>query len=438
MSTVLHTVQQMLKRQPPVRRYWVAFSGGVDSHVLLHCMARIEDLRGAQLWAVHVNHNLMPQAQHWVEHCTQVATQLQVPCEIVQVNAKAGQGESPEAKARQVRYAAFHALMQKNDCLLTAHHQDDQAETLLLQLMRGAGPRGLAAMPESGTQSGYTIMRPMLSLSQEQILDYAQQYQLRWVDDSSNEDCGFDRNYLRHQVIPLLKNRWPAMAKTLSRSAASCAEASRCLDEQGESDLQQVTQGEGLSVKSLNRLSSHRLHNVLRFWIRSLGLTVPNQAVLHEVENLLRASVDAKPLVHWKGAELRRYRDTVYIMAPLMPFSAQPVLWDCQQALDFPGAGCLQAQAGIGCGIKQIYAENLIVRFRTGGERFRQAGHHHSLKNWFQEQGVLPWLRDRIPLLFHHNELVAVGDCVVDETYLAAAEEPGWSVHWSVESKSTS
>ena len=432
MPNIPATILESLQAQPPFRHLWVAFSGGIDSHVLLHSLAQLRSqLRGADLSAIHVNHGLMPQAKQWAEHCRQVATALSVDCHIVNVDARAHVGESPEAKARQVRYQAFYSMMQKNDALLTAHHQDDQAETLMLQLLRGSGPRGLAAMPECSVKPGKTILRPLLSLSQADIESYAKQHQLQWIDDSSNEDCGYDRNYLRHQVIPLIKQRWPSMAKTISRSAQLCADAAHSLDEQAEADLDKVAVEQGLSVFALNKLSMHRLNNVLRHWIRQTGLPIPNQSVLQQVVSLLQASNDAKPLVHWKGAELRRYRDTVYIMAPLSTLpNSNPYPWQWDQELQIQGLGTLRAVADRGRGVRQDCGGYLTVGFRRGGERYRQGNHHHSLKKLFQEKGILPWLRDRIPLIYLEEELVAVGDFFVTDHYMAIGEQPGWRLQW--------
>lgn len=434
MPNIPTTVLKSLQAQPPFRRLWVAFSGGIDSHVLLHSLVQIkQQLRGAELSAIHVNHGLMSQARAWADHCMQVAQALELDCKVINVDARADTGESPEAKARQVRYQAFYSVMQKNDCLLTAHHQDDQAETLLLQLLRGSGPRGLAAMPEFSPNPGKAILRPLLSVSQADIDAYAGEHRLHWIDDSSNEDCGFDRNYLRHQVIPLLKQRWPSMAKTISRSADLCAEAASNLDEQAAADLEQVAVEQGLSVYALNNLDRHRLHNVLRFWIRKNQLPIPNLSVLQQVVSLLQASNDAKPLVHWKGAELRRYRDTVYIMPPLVSHDVSMTLsWQWDRDLQIKGLGLLRAESVRGQGVRQDCGGSLTVRFRKGGERYPQGDHHHSLKNLFQEKGILPWMRDRIPLIYLEQELVAVGDFFISDHYIATGEQPGWHLQWIV------
>jgi len=209
----------------------IAYSGGLDSHVLLHAVAAMRaELTGCEFIAVHINHGLSEKAGQWTKHCANQCEVLNITFAHINVDAKNKTGESPEAVAREVRYQAFREFMQPGDCLLTAHHQDDQAETLLIQLLRGAGPRGLAAMPYYSDFAEGWHARPLLNFSRDELHEYAQQTfsqnQSAWIDDESNSDTRFDRNFLRHEIIPKLKARFPGMAATLSRSAGLCAEAS--------------------------------------------------------------------------------------------------------------------------------------------------------------------------------------------------------------------
>jgi len=192
-------------QQIPANRYWVAFSGGIDSHVLLDAMATLRPQLSATLNAVHVNHGLNAKAAQWAAHAVSVCELLDIPCHVFNVNASAKKGESPEAAARDARYHTFSALIEAGDVLLTAHHREDQAETLLLQLVRGAGPHGLAAMPLSRSFSNGQLARPLLAVEQALINDYAAEKALLWVEDPSNQELGFERNFLRHEVMPILK-----------------------------------------------------------------------------------------------------------------------------------------------------------------------------------------------------------------------------------------
>ncbi len=224
-----------------IKRLWVAYSGGRDSHVLLSLLAAIRArLEPVELHIVHVNHDLSPNAAKWAQHCAMVCQALKLPYQALNVDATPMVGESQEAAARNARYQALEQLLVAGDALCTAHHQEDQAETLLLQLMRGAGPKGLAAMPESAPLGEALLLRPLLGVSRDTLCSYAQTQGLEWIDDESNFDTRFDRNYLRREVMPRLKKRWPAAAQTVSRSAAHCAKASHTLQSVAKVDFDRV------------------------------------------------------------------------------------------------------------------------------------------------------------------------------------------------------
>jgi len=414
----------------PANRYWVAYSGGVDSHVLLHAMAALRPQMSATLNAVHVNHGLNPAASEWAAHAVSVCDTLDIPCHLFNVDAQSVKGESPEAAARDARYRAFSQLIEEGDVLLTAHHQEDQAETLLLQLFRGAGPHGLAAMPVLTKFSDGHLARPLLAVDQALINEYAQEKSLHWIEDPSNQDRGFERNYLRHEVIPHLKTHWPALSKIVSRSAAHCAEAVGLLDELADEDLQQLTDtiedkplSAQIPLEGLQQLTLRRRKNLLRFWIKQLGLPVVSTKIMGQIESsLINAGDDAVPLITWAGGELRRYRGQVYAMSPLEPLDSAAVLsWQWQERpLELPAAlGTLMAhssvsgnnnEADLGLSLAQCEAQPITIRFRQGGERCRLGGreHHHELKGLLQQAGVPPWQRDRIPLIYLGDQLAAV------------------------------
>ncbi|KPJ95343.1 MAG: hypothetical protein AMJ53_02915 [Gammaproteobacteria bacterium SG8_11] len=415
-----------------IRRFWVAYSGGIDSHVLLFALSHIQgQLSEFDIQAVHIDHQLSPLSSQWSEHCQQVCRQLQVPFQCLVVNAKAASGESPEAKAREARYQAFKSLLTTNDCLLTAHHQDDQAETLLLQLLRGSGPRGLAAMPGYSKLGEGQMSRPLLNLTREQIHQYAQAHQLQWIDDISNDNPAFDRNFLRLQVIPLLKQRWPALAKTVSRSAQLCADTIAIMDAVANEDLQHVIYGscERLSITRLQLLSRERQHNVVRLWLDSLNLSCPSQKTLHHIwSQVIDTSPESNPRLQWPGAEVRRYRDHLFAMPAMADFNNQQrIAWTLEQTLSIAGVGRIRAIPAEGQGLKKRLLQAVTIRFRQGGERCKlpkRAG-EHSLKNIFQELGVVPWMRERIPLFYVGDQLAAIGDLLICVGFAAQSNEEG-------------
>ncbi|MBI3776520.1 MAG: tRNA lysidine(34) synthetase TilS [Gammaproteobacteria bacterium] len=420
-------------------RYLVAYSGGVDSHALLHALVQLRaQFPGVELGAIHVNHGLQLSSTEWAQHCVQVCAELGVACEVRAVDARALVGTSPEDAARVARYTVFTGLLQPGDVLFTAHHQDDQAETLLLQLLRGAGPRGLAGMAELSRFAHGWLARPLLECSRAALREYALAQQLHWIDDPSNSDTRFDRNYLRHEILPRLQRRWPAASVTLARSAQLCAEAAEVLEVSARADLHAVAipptpalaiaelakrntgllpppagKGSGLSVSKLLCLSPARQRNVLRFWIEQLGLPLPQQRHLERLQrDVLHAAADAEPRMHWPGADVRRYRDALYALPPVPGFDAsQQWTWNLDAPLHIAGAGTLAPRREQGAGLRaEACAAGVRVAFRSGGERIRPAGraHHATLKNLFQQAGVPPWQRARVPLLYIGTELAAV------------------------------
>lgn len=424
---------------PQIKRFVVAYSGGLDSHVLLHAVAALrEELNGREVVALHVNHGLSANAAEWSVHCVTQCKKLGVPFTNINVDAKPETGESPEAVARDARYQAFAEFMQAGDCLLTAHHQDDQAETLLIQLLRGAGPRGLASMPVQAQFASGWHVRPFLAFKRDALETYAREQGLEWIDDESNFDTGFDRNFLRHEILPLLKQRFPGAAATLSRSASLCAEATEILLCSAKIDLESVQLNEQtLSVSKLQDVGEVRGRNVLHEWIRGRDLPIPSAAQLQRVwEDVIGAGPDSNPVVTWAGGEVRRYRDELFVDKPLTPHDADQCLsWDGQGSLVIPGLGALSLERITGQGIAESFLNNQSceIRFRQGGEQLRPVGRegHHALKKLFQEAGVPPWQRDRIPLLYVDDQLLAVAGYWIAHETAAPPGDAGFLLNWS-------
>lgn len=410
----------------------LAFSGGLDSTVLLHLLVGARAALDCEVSVIHVHHGLQTEADAWQAHCETVCTEWNVPFAAVRVQAHPGSGESPEAAARAARYRALAGALPAGGVLLTAHHQDDQAETLLLQLLRGAGPRGLAAMPHwAHFGAGYQA-RPLLADSRAELLEYAHRHRLRWIDDPSNAYCQYDRNFLRHRVVPLLRERWPAATHTLARSAAVCADASQLLDETAAADLVLLRQRNTsiLSVSGLIDLASARRRNVLLHWFNRLGLPGPASAHLARIEaDVLAARLDANPCVRWPGVAVRRYRDGLYALAESGAVApTEPIAWD-GQPLAIPGYGVLSAVEVLGQGIsRRLWQSGPVqLRFRSGGEHFRPHGvaHTRTLKNWLQENAVPPWERKVLPLVYVGETLLGIGDLALADGVVAAPDEIG-------------
>ena len=433
---LLATIARLLPEAP---RYWVAYSGGLDSHVLLHALVqRRSRLRGA-LHAVHVDHGLHPESAHWSSHCERVCAALNIPCRVARVDAAPALGQSPEAAARAARYAALQSVLAPGDGLLTAHHRGDQAETVLLQLLRGSGPRGLAGMPALARFGAGWLARPLLDFDRAELREYALQHGLHWIEDSSNVDARFDRNYLRHEILPRLLARWPGASRALARAARHNAEAAHLLHALARIDLGPLRgcAPDTLSASALHALDPARRRNALRAWIEERGAPALSSVQLEQaLTGVLECAPDAVPRLHWPGAELRRYRDEVYLLSVPAPHDPGVSLaWDMREPLSLPAElGTLTAVPVVGTGLKAVLCrqEAVTVRFRRGGERCRPArrGHDHALKKLFQEQGVPPWQRDRIPLIYLGDGLAAVAGLWVCEPFQADPGEDGLQVQW--------
>ncbi|RMG29813.1 MAG: tRNA lysidine(34) synthetase TilS [Gammaproteobacteria bacterium] len=421
---------------PAPDRCWVAFSGGGDSTALLYLMVELAGDFDWSLGMVHVHHGLLPEAEAWATRARDLASRLHLPVQVFSVQARPRPGESPEAAAREARYAAWRDWLAEGEVIVTAHHADDQAETLLLQLLRGAGPHGLAAMPAVAPLGRGRLVRPLLEVPRGEVRSWARSKGLGWVEDPSNRELRHDRNYLRHQVMPVLEARWPSLARTLHRAAELQAEAAGLLDALAAQDLAVAGEGDRLRVSVLTRLAPARQRNLLRGWIARHGHPLPSRAVLERIRcDLPGARRDAMPCVRWARSEVRRYRDRLYLLEALPDAVPPPVAdWDLEP-LVFPGLGrTLRLVPAVGQGIAVHCLERggWSVRFRQGGERIRPAGqaHHRPLKHLLQEAGVPPWERRFLPLVYWKDRLVAVPGICVAEGWQAREAAPGRLPVW--------
>lgn len=429
-----------LKGLPQAPRYWVAFSGGLDSTVLLHLLTSLRDSLSGELRAVHVDHGLSEHSADWSAQCRRFCEVLDVPLTLERVEVEDVAAKGLEAAARRARYTVFERLLAQGELLLTAHHRDDQAETLLLQLLRGGGVHGLAAMPLQRPLGEGLLARPLLDLPRERLRGYAGEHDLNWIDDPSNFDTSLERNFLRHDLLPQLAERRSGIREVLARSAGHFAESARLLDELAEIDRQYALREDGaLAVSRLMRLSAERCRNLLRFHFRQAGLPLPQHKHLQRIlDELLPAAEDAEPLVAWPGAEVRRYRDGLYVMAPLpsLPAGEYSQAWRGEDQLALQhglGRVRLERTTGRGLSARKLAGRTVELSLRHGGERLRLPGRdgHQALKKLYQEAGVPPWERDRRPLLYVDGHLAQVSGYWSCAEWTAEGSEEGLIFQWA-------
>lgn len=421
----------------------VAFSGGLDSTLLLVLAMQYAREHGLPLRALHVHHGLSPHADDWVAHCESVCLQLAVPLMVERVTLARGNGESLEAQARAARYQRLTARMREGEWLLTAHHQDDQLETLLLALKRGAGLRGLAGMLPCQPFAAGLLLRPLLDISRAELAQAAAALPYGWVEDESNQDVSYDRNFLRQQLIPQLKARWPAIARTAARSMALCAEQEALLGELAESDWLLAGEGEALQIGPLQALSPTRRNNLLRYWIRRQGGEMPSREQLGRLwQEVALARGDANPQLNWGGLSCRRYQGRLYLVAPQLQPCHQMLPLIVGESLTLPdGLGTLVVrwqEAGEGLLRLPRADEPLSVRFQVApGIPLKPLGRVGSrrMKKLLQEYGVPSWQRGRIPILYYGEQVAAVAGLFVCDGFMA--QGAGLHCHWQARAVAT-
>jgi len=441
MSSVPDLLRKKLKADlVPGSEWCVALSGGLDSSVLLHGMCQIrEELDGIAVRAIHINHELHPESARWAAECEVFCRKLDVVLQSEVVRVDRNTREGVEAAARRARYGLFAEALGKNEYLLTGHHQDDQVETVLLRLLRGSGTHGLASIADRRPFEHGWLLRPLLELSRAKLEACALAAGITWTEDPSNVDTSIDRNFLRHEILPILRERWPGMGQTIGRAARLAQESAGLLDELAEVDSRNLLRGHALDAERLRRLDPRRQRNVLRHRLRLRGLGVPSEAQLRMgLAQLLYARADAQPVLRWSGGQIRRYRDCLYILG-FDPDCARDTLppeyeWDCRDPVQMgPVRGRLRLEASSSTGLaKSSVSDGVVIRFRRGGERIREPDqrHHKSLKKMFQAHGVVPWMRHNVPLLYVGDRLLAVGDRWIAADAAAAIDEPGYRVIW--------
>ncbi len=423
----------------------VAFSGGLDSCVLLHLLSESRKIIPFQLQAQHIHHGLSPNADVWADFCADFCKKLGIPLTISRVEVNKSSGLGLEAAAREARYKAL--LASQADFICLAHHQDDQAETLLLQLARGAGVKGLAGMAAVNTK----LLRPLLDVSRSRLEAYAKQHQLTWIEDESNMDTKFDRNFMRHQVLPILTKQYPAIKQTISRSAQHMAEADILLDDLAAMDVKNCqrhlfdskqSDGRQLQLAPLALLSMARVKNTLRWWLLQHGCDVPSAAQLQQItQQLLHAKADATVKIKVATSLiLQRFQGCACLVKEAKEGGADyqrdtfSLAWNGEQVIVLPDQSRLlfSQQLGEGIALRHLEKAQLVVRYRQGGEILKPQANRpsRSLKAILQESHIPPWQRERLPLLFLDANLAMLPDIAVDAHFKAMPAEMGLVVQY--------
>lgn len=436
MDALAAGVGEVLRRElPRGARIAVGLSGGMDSVVLLHVLVRQLRIAPSRVSAIHVNHRISPHAGRWAAFCRRLCRTLGVRLRVSAVTVM--HGNSTEAAARAARYAAF--ARSGAGVVVLAHNRDDQAETVLLQLLRGAGPRGLAAMPvvRPAVAGAPTVLRPMLDVPRKAIADYALRHRLQWVEDESNGNPAYLRNFLRHEVVPVIARKVPGAGATLARAARHQAEASDLLDVLAAQDAGADCRMGSLALAPLRRLAPHRARNVLRYFLRCNAVAMPDAARLEELaRQVLTARDDAQVRVIIGEVDLRRFQDRIHLVRPLPPLDAAfEVAWSGRGRLVLPQLGGtlrFVRQRGAGIAAELLRSTPLLVRARRGGASLRLAAgsRRRTVRNLLQEAGLPPWLRERLPFIYLDGALAAVPGVGVDARFRCGPSVSGLVPLW--------
>ncbi len=432
----------------------LAYSGGVDSQVLLHAIAQLKKQQQLtnNITVCHVNHGLSNNALHWQNFAKQQCEQLSLKLVVEKVEVVAQTQQSLEAIARERRYNALKQLSDKPAVVLTGHHSDDQSETFLLALKRGAGLKGLSSMAQTSSLGKHLLVRPLLNISREQIQQYALVNQLSWVEDESNSDTSFDRNFIRQEVMPLLKKRWPSISNTINRSASHCLAGQELLDELAVQDLSVAKTNDcGLRLERLMQLSQARFNNLIRYFLAQHHCLMPSTEQIAQVRLQLQAGNDKNPMIKVADHYLRRFKSTLYLTADYKDISQwQAAIELANKTLRLSLPDKLAEIVFTYQAINSIKTEqtddngwqhyvclpkegqHVMVRFSHENPSclpdYRQ--HSRRVKKVLQELNIPPWQRKRIPFLYYDDDLVAGIGYFVCQDFLAKDNQPSMLIHW--------
>lgn len=453
---MIETALQTFFQRSPAYPIVIAYSGGVDSQVLLHALAKLkaQGLISNSITACHVNHGLSDNANAWQQFaensCNARSIELKVAC----VNVKAKPQHSIEALARDARYKVLTQVNEQTSFIITGHHSDDQSETFLLALKRGSGIKGLSGMAKQATLAQHHLVRPLLAISRQDVVAYAKVHQLAWVEDESNTDTRFDRNFIRQDIMPLLKERWPSIARSINRSAQHCLEGQGLLDELASEDLTHcLNKDNSLSIDYLVSLSKARFNNLIRYYLDKNNCLMPSCEQLGQLRKQLVSGEDKSPSVKVSGGVFRRYKATLFLTPSFASLDnwqkeiALPLRRDnWQEVVSLPDSlGELKLSYGeLDTEIEPNVGEHTLslslpdsikqitIRFTHNNPKclpdYRQ--HSRSLKKVLQELAIPPWQRKRIPLIYFDNEFVAAAGYFVCQDYMNQTKANKLTIHW--------
>ncbi|ADI30011.1 tRNA lysidine(34) synthetase TilS [Methylotenera versatilis] len=430
-SQLNHFLSRYLK---PNQHVLLALSGGLDSTVLLHLLAAAKQTIRFELHAMHVHHGLSPNADAWADFCMQQCQLLNVPIKVVRVQLDLNAKQGIEAAARQLRYEALFDFKVSGiapDFVVTAHHQDDQAETLLLQLFRGAGVKGLASM--GCIDESRRLMRPLLDISRQTLQEYAEQNNIQWCNDESNDNTQYERNFVRHDVMPVLATRYPSVKSVLARTASHLAEANDLLDTLAKIDADKLLQNNSLCLQDLTGFDLPRAKNLLRWWFSQNQLAMPTSEHLNEIiQQLFNAKADANINIQLQHLSLKRYQQRAYLCAERLaePFD---MTWNGEPYLNLPNGGQLHFKQVVGSGLALKHGmTKLRITNRDGGERFKPdvLRPTRTLKHLLQEASIPPWQREHLPLIYWHDTLALVPNIGIAHELQATENELGLDIIW--------
>lgn len=417
-------IQQALSQQSIKGRWVIAYSGGLDSTVLLHMVTKANQKLATPktIVALHINHQLSTYANEWESHCQQIAEALAVEWMSERVDVSVS-GKGIEAAARGARYQVFENFLEQDDTLLMAHHANDQAETFLLRLMRGAGVLGLSAMRSERVLGVAKLWRPLLDIGREELETYAGDNNLMWVEDDSNSSLDFDRNFLRHEPIPILLSRWPQAVKQLCATSSRLDEVQQLLNDLAAIDFQELDEreeryGHSIAYKKCAALSAERLTNVLRYWCAQQRFAVPSSDQLSAIHSqFFSMNVPlSSAVVAWGDCECRQFNGRFYLMPLLKKFKPSNnivISIDIGEEKNIKLGVAGELNINRASSNNPVFnAKKVSIRWRHGGERCTPIDRAHSqtVKKLLQEYQLETWLRDRVPLIYCDDQLIAVGD----------------------------
>ena len=393
--------------------FLIAYSGGIDSTALLYFTKKIAIKYNKKIHAIHVNHNLNKDSKIWEKHCIDFCKKNGIELILKNVNITLKKGDSIEEKAREARYDSIYEVMSKKTIMMTAHHLEDQSETFLYQLLRGAGAKGLSSMPElKKIKKGYHI-RPFLKLSKRDLNNIIKNNNLSYIKDNSNDDTKFSRNFIRKSIFPVIEKKWPSYSETISRSAFNLSESVKLNEELAKIDIKKYLLEEdnriGVSIKELE---SYRFNNVIRFWIKKNNYRMPSSEQIFSISNnILKAGKDKVPFFECSEYEIRRYNDYIEIMDPLTKHDPSVVyVWEAKKNLVISSLSINLSWKNLEDRLGFEINKNVEVKFRKSGENIQIGDSKKSLKDYMRENKIPPWKRERTLLIYIDKELKAVWD----------------------------